>query len=220
MNFFISIKEAFKAGGWPMGPIALLLVVSWGFVIERIVYLWKARIDKRFFLSQLKSKIMAGNVQAAIAFLNANPSPVSRIVRAGLTKFNRSIEEVQAAMDEAALSELPKIEARTGYLAMIANVATLAGLLGTILGMITSFDAASNKLLSAAEKSERLSHGIAEAMNCTAFGLICAVPALICYAILNGWTQSLLDDLNEVSVQSINLVIAHKKTVGELSQEE
>ena len=135
------IADAFNEGGWPMWPILALMMVSWGICIERIVYLQKAGIDKEKLLALLKSQIMAGNIQGAIKVCSGNPTPMTRIIQSGLTKFNRSDAEVQAAMDEAALRELPRIEKRTGYLAMLGNVATLIGLLGTILGLIHSFGA-------------------------------------------------------------------------------
>jgi len=216
---FSSIKHAFSEGGWPMWPIGALLVICWAIAIERIIYLWTSRVDKRYILSQLKSKIMSGNIQGAITLLSATPSPLARILRAGLVKFNRPLEEVQAAMDETALTELPKIEARTGYLAMLANVATLVGLLGTILGMIKSFAGASDTSISADVSKAKIIGGIAEAMNCTAFGLICAVPALLFFAALNGWTQQILDTINEVSVQVMNMVVSHRKAVTHSVQE-
>jgi biopolymer transport protein ExbB/TolQ len=205
------IADAFHEGGWPMWPILALMMISWGIVIERIIYLKKAGIDKEKLLALLKSQIMAGNVQGAVKVCSGNPTPMTRIIQAGLTKFNRSDAEVQAAMDEAALRELPRIEKRTGYLAMLGNVATLIGLLGTILGLIHSFAGVAG--VDPSMKATLLAKGISEAMNCTAFGLITAVPALLMFAILNGWTQGVLDDINEVSVQVVNLVIAHRQAM-------
>jgi biopolymer transport protein ExbB/TolQ len=202
------IADAFHEGGWPMWPILALMMISWGISIERIIYLKKAGLDKEKLLALLKSQIMAGNVQGAVKVCSGNPTPMTRIVQAGLTKFNRSDAEVQAAMDEAALREMPRIEKRTGYLAMLGNVATLIGLLGTILGLIHSFAGVAG--VDPSMKATLLAKGISEAMNCTAFGLITAVPALLMFAILNGWTQGVLDDINEVSVQVVNLVVAHR----------
>ena len=205
------IADAFHEGGWPMWPILAIMIVCWGITIERIIYLKKAGIDKEKLLALLKSQIMAGNVQGAIKVCSGNPTPMTRIIQAGLTKFNRSDAEVQAAMDEAALRELPRIEKRTGYLAMLGNVATLIGLLGTILGLIHSFAGVAG--VDPSMKATLLAKGISEAMNCTAFGLICAVPALLMFAVLNGWTQGVLDDINEVSVQVVNLVVAHRQAM-------
>jgi biopolymer transport protein ExbB/TolQ len=94
---------------------------------------------------------------------------------------------------------------------MLGNVATLVGLLGTILGLIHSFAGVAG--VDPSMKATLLAKGISEAMNCTAFGLICAVPALLWFAILNGWTQHTLDDMNELSVQVVNLVVGHKSAM-------
>ena len=205
------LADAFHEGGWPMWPILAIMIVCWGISIERIIYLKKAGIDKEKLLALLKSQIMAGNIQGAIKVCSGNPTPMTRIIQAGLTKFNRPDHEVQAAMDEAELSELPKLEKRTGYLAMLGNVATLVCLLGTILGLIHSFAGVAG--VDPSMKATLLAKGISEAMNCTAFGLITAVPALLMFAILNGWTQGVLDDINEVSVQVVNLVVGHKSAM-------
>jgi biopolymer transport protein ExbB/TolQ len=114
-------------------------------------------------------------------------------------------------MDEAALRELPRINKRTAYLAMLANMATLLGLLGTITGMIKSFGAAAGA--DASRKASLLAEGISEAMNCTAFGIGIAVIGLIGYAVLQGKTQGLTDDINEVSVQVVNLVVSHRQAM-------
>jgi biopolymer transport protein ExbB len=205
------LADAFHEGGWPMWPILAIMIVTWGLSIERIIYLKKAGIDKEKLLALLKSQIMAGNVQGAVKVCSGNPTPMTRIIQAGLTKFNRPDHEVQAAMDEAALHELPLLEKRTGYLAMLGNVATLVGLLGTILGLIHSFAGVAG--VDPSMKATLLAKGISEAMNCTAFGLIVAIPALLMFAVLNGWTQTALDDINEVSVQVVNLVVGHRNAM-------
>jgi biopolymer transport protein ExbB/TolQ len=211
MSVLKLLADAFHEGGWPMWPILLLMITCVGISIERVIYLKKAGIDKEKLLALLKSQIMAGNVQGAIKVCSGNPTPMTRIIQAGLTKFNRPDHEVQAAMDEAALHELPKIERRTGYLAMLGNVATLVGLLGTILGLIHSFAGVAG--VDPSMKATLLAKGISEAMNCTAFGLITAIPALLAFAVLNGWTQGILDDINEVSVQVVNLVVGHRNAM-------
>ncbi|MBM4371638.1 MAG: MotA/TolQ/ExbB proton channel family protein, partial [Deltaproteobacteria bacterium] len=127
---------------------------------------------------------------------------------AGLSKVTKDSGAVQAAIDEAALRELPRVERRTPYLAMMGNVAMLIGLLGTIAGMIISFGAVANA--DSGEKATLLARGISEAMNCTAFGLITAIPSLVFYAILQGKTQRIVDDINEGSVRVLNLVLAHR----------
>ena len=108
-----AISTAFHKGGWGMWPILFTSVVTIAIIVERAVYLFRASVDKDKLLALLKSQVMSGNVQGAIKVCSGNPTPMTRIVQAGLMKFNKSDEEVQAAMDEAALRELPKINART-----------------------------------------------------------------------------------------------------------
>jgi biopolymer transport protein ExbB/TolQ len=211
MGLVKSLAEAFHKGDIGMWPILFTSFVIIAIIIERAVYLLKASIDKDKLLALLKSQVMSGNVQGAIKVCSGNPTPLTRIIQAGLMKFNKSDQEVQAAMDEAALRELPLINRRTPYLAMLANMATLFGLFGTILGMIKSFGAAANA--DPQSKSTLLSEGISEAMNCTAFGIGAALVALMGYALLQGKTQSLTDDINEVSVQVVNLVVNHRQAM-------
>ena len=116
-----------------------------------------------------------------------------------------SEHEIQQSMDEEALRELPKIEKRTGYLAMLGNLATLAGLLGTITGLIKSF--ASVAGVDPSMKATMLSKGISEAMNCTAFGLGTGILGLAAFAVLNGKTQAILDGVNQATVECLNLVV-------------
>jgi biopolymer transport protein ExbB/TolQ len=111
-------------------------------------------------------------------------------------------------MDEAALRELPKINARTPYLAMTANFSVMAGLLGTITGMIKSFGSVGSD--EGGNKATELANGIAEALNCTAFGIGGSLVALLGYSLLQGKTTTITDDINEVTVQVVNLVTTHR----------
>jgi biopolymer transport protein ExbB len=158
--------------------------------------------------------ILAGDVAKAVKMCSAANAPLARIVQAGLVKVNRPDEEVQAAMDEAALREIPRIAKRTGYLALLANLSMLSGLLGTVSGLIRSFGAVSGESVDPSQKARILAEGISEAMNCTAFGLIVAIIGLVGYALLNGKTQVLEDDINEASVQVLNLVVTNRQKVN------
>jgi biopolymer transport protein ExbB len=202
----------FNEGGWGMWAILLITTIPiLLLILERAFVLFRANIDKHRLLALLKSQIMAGNVQGAIKVCAGQQVPLTRILQAGLAKYNRPDIEIQAAMDETALHELPLIEKRTGYLAMLGNLATLLGLLGTITGLIKSFAGVAG--VDPSMKATLLARGISEAMNCTAFGLGTGIVGLLLFAILNGRTQHLLDDINEVSVQLMNLVSAHKQAM-------
>jgi len=204
----------FKDGGWGMYPILFWSIVTIGIIIERALYLYGSAINKEVFLATMQKCILAGDVAKAVKMCSAANAPLARIVQAGLVKVNRPDEEVQAAMDEAALREIPRIAKRTGYLALLANLAMLCGLLGTVSGLIRSFGAVSGESVDPSQKARILAEGISEAMHCTLFGLGVAIFSLLGFAILNGKTQGLEDDINESSVQVLNLILNNRQKVN------
>jgi biopolymer transport protein ExbB len=208
------IWQGFKEGGWAMWPILIWSVITIGFIVERSIYLFGSSINKDVFLATMQKCILAGDVAKAVKMCSAANAPLARIVQAGLVKVNRPDEEVQAAMDEAALREIPKIAKRTGYLALLANLAMLTGLLGTVFGLIVSFGAVSGESVDPSQKARILAEGISEAMHCTFFGLCVAIIALLGFAVLNGKTQQLEDDINEASVQVLNLILNNRQKVN------
>lgn len=208
MGILKAISEAFHAGGWGMWPILGGLIVMIAIIVERSVYLFKASVDKDKLLALLKSQVMSGNVQGAIKVCSGNPTPMTRIVQAGLMKFNKTDHEVQAAMDEAALREFPRINARTPYLGMLANFVVMAGLFGTIAGMIKAFGSVADA--DPNQKAALLAEGIAEALNCTGFGIGSSLVGLVGFSLLTGKTTNVTDDINEVTVQVVNLVTTHR----------
>jgi biopolymer transport protein ExbB len=200
------LMEHFNEGGWGMYPILILFFLTAGIAIDRFMYISKAKVDTDKLMSLLKSQIVSGNIQGAINTCQASPSPVTRIIAAGLRRAGGTDHDVQQGMDEEALRELPKIEKRTGYLSMLGNLATLAGLLGTITGLIKAFAGVAG--VDPSMKATMLSRGISEAMNCTAFGLGVGILGLATYAWLNGMTQNVLDGINQATVETLNLVVA------------
>lgn len=207
-----TLMHHFQEGGWGMYPILLFQVIAIGIIVERAIFVYKASINKDVFLATMQKCILAGDVGRAIKMCSAANAPLARIVKAGLMKVNRPDAEVQAAMDESALRELPKLEHRTPYLALLANLAMLSGLLGTVTGLIAAFGAVANA--DASSKATMLAKGISEAMNCTAFGLLAAIMALLGFAVLNGKTQQLLDDINGATVQVVNLVVGNRSKIN------
>ena len=213
-----SLGQHFKDGGWGMWPIVFWMIFVVAIIVERAMYLYRASINKDAFLANIQKCIYAGDVGRAIKLCSSAQAPLARIVKAGLMKVNRPDEEVQAAMDEAALREMPQIEHRTGYLALLSNLSMLSGLLGTITGLITAFGAVGGHgggpSIDPGKKAELLAGGISEAMNCTAFGLIVAITGLIGFALLNGKTQTVVDDINEATVQVLNLVTQNRSKIN------
>ena len=208
----MSLWNFFTLGGIGMWPILALLIITAYIAIERWLYLSKAKIDVDKLMSLLKSQIVSGNIRGAISTCEATPAPLTRIIAAGLRRVGGPENEIQQAMDEEALREMPKVEKRTGYLAMLGNLATLAGLLGTISGLIRSF--ASVAGVDPTMKATLLASGISEAMNCTFFGLFTGIVGLATYAWLNGKTQTILDGINQGTVETLNLAVAGRSEGG------
>ncbi len=208
-----TLREHFNAGGAFMWPIAVIGVVTLAIIFERVWALFFRTVNRRNeFLALMRKCILSGNFTKAVQIANHDGSPLARIVKAGLLNVRRSDDVVQSAMDEAALLEIPALERRTGFLPMLSNVATLTGLLGTVVGLIHSFAAVSEA--DAATKATLLADGISEAMNCTAFGLIIAIPALLAYGVLQSRTQRCVDDINSAAVNIVNLVLINRNKLG------
>lgn len=210
-----SVVKFYLEGGWGMNLISACALAALGITMERFkVLLMDCRENKHALLTGLNQHIMRGDTQAAIRWLSSQKQgPLSRILRAGLLKAHRPDKEIQAALDQASLSEVPIIEARTGYLAVLSNAATLAALLGTISGLIKTFGAVANA--DPSQKATLLSAGISEAMHCTAFGLGTAVPVLLLYAFLQAQTQHVLEAINESVVAEINFVLSNRAAKAE-----
>src|SRR5438128_8277124 len=154
------IWVGFNEGGWAMYIILFWSAVTIGIIVERALFLFGSSINKDVFLATMQKCILAGDVAKAVKMCSAANAPLARIVQAGLVKVNRPDEEVQAAMDEAALRELPKVSARTSYLALLANLAMLSGLLGTVTGLIKSFGAVAGASVDPSQKATILANGI------------------------------------------------------------
>jgi biopolymer transport protein ExbB/TolQ len=210
-GFIGTLMESYNKGGFGMHFILICLVFTLAVLIDRVIVLYfKANVDKEAFLRGLKPHVYAGDLDKAIAYCAAQKkTPLVSVIKAGLINVPKGEEDVQAAMDEATLRESPRIERRTGYLAMLGNVSTLLGLLGTILGLIHAFAAVANA--NPADKATILANSISEAMNCTAFGLLVGIIALVMYSVLQGRTQIMVDDINESSVSVLNLIVANRE---------
>ena len=216
-GFFSLIAKRWTDGAAGMYPIAVCLVIASAIVIERVIVLFfSASINKDGFLRGLKKHIYAGDLDKAINYVaGQKPTPLTNVVKSGLMNVPKGQEEVQAALDEASLRETPRIEARTGYLAMLGNAAMLIGLFGTVHGLIGSFKAVAHA--SPADRATILAGSIGEAMNCTQFGLISSIPLLVMFSILNGRTQSLINDINESSVSVLNLIVQNRDKFKNMS---
>ncbi len=214
------IANAFnlERGGYFMYMILLTSIVGIGIIIERFIFLFfKYNINATAFMSQVQQLVMANNIDRAIKLCNAAPSAaLARVVKAGLTRANKGEIQIQNAIEEATLEVLPGIQKRTGALQAVANIATLMGLLGTIVGMIRAFGALAH--VSADKRQEALGANISLAMNTTAFGLIVAIPCIAGFIVLSGMTKKITDEIEQYSVKLENLLIARGKSGEEAAE--
>lgn len=201
---------AMKDGGLWMIPILFAAVFAMAIAFERLFYIvFRANINATAFMAQIQKLIMANNIDRAIKLCNAEPhAALPRVVKAGLTRANRLEKEIENAVDEATLDVTPRLNKRTPYLAMLANVATLLGLLGTIWGLIMAFQAVATA--PPEMKQTMLAGGISVAMYTTAAGLMVAIPTLIIHSIILNRTTKILDDVDQYGLKTVNLLSARR----------
>jgi biopolymer transport protein ExbB/TolQ len=193
-----------------MYVILVIGVLSLILIIERFMALRSLRVDKKEFSDNVFRMIIAGDMRQAISYCDSKSTPLSNTVKAGLVQVmnKRPDEEVQVAMDAAVLREMPKLEGMTSFLAVLGNIAVLAGLLGTILGMIGSFRAVSSA--DPATKAQLLSQGISHALNCTGFGLMVSIAAIVFYGLFQHMIQKSENEMVETSMSLMNLVASNR----------
>ncbi|MCP4872673.1 MAG: MotA/TolQ/ExbB proton channel family protein [Proteobacteria bacterium] len=205
------VLDFFREGGEFMYVILVISVIAMATVIERgYMILFRYNINGAAFMAQIQKLVMANNIDRAIKLCNAESnSALTRVLKAGLTRANRSALEIQNAVDEATLETIPMLQKRTPYLGMWANVATLTGLLGTISGLVIAFKAVATA--APEEKQQMLAQGISVAMYTTAFGLVVAIPTMIAHSIITNRTVKLIDEIDQYSVKLINLLTARQR---------
>lgn len=198
-------------GGVFVWLILVAGVFSAGVALERFfVLFFRANVNARAFMAQIQKHVMAGDLDQAIRHCNAEPqAALPRVVKAALTRADRPEHEITNAVDEAVLEVGPVVNRRLSYLTMLANVATLMGLLGTIAGLIQAFTAVAEA--PPETKQGLLAAGIAIAMYTTAAGLIVAIPTLVVHSILLNRANKVLDDVDQYSVRALNLLLARRR---------
>jgi len=206
-----TIAKAFKEGGGWMYIILVVSIIGLGIIVERFIFLFfKYNINATAFMAQIQKLVMANNIDRAIKLCNAAPNAaLPKVIKAGLTRANKGEVEIQNAVEEATLEVIPHIQKRTPALQGVANVATLLGLLGTIIGLIEAF--AALEFARPDDRQKVLSRGIALAMNTTAFGLIVAIPCIFAHMILSGVTKRIIDEIDQYSVKLQNLLTSRGK---------
>ncbi len=207
------IAKSFCQGGHVMILIALIGVCTAFLIVNRIMALQKLTVDKINITENLFTMILRGDIRQAIAFCDSRPTPLTNTLKAGLVQVmnRRPDEEIQVAMDASVLRETPRLEGWVSFLAVFGNVGVLVGLLGTIIGLIVAFGGVAKA--DAATKAAMLSQGISEALNCTAFGLLVAIVAVVAYGFFQIRIGRAINDMQESSMTLMNLVVANRDKI-------
>jgi biopolymer transport protein ExbB/TolQ len=212
MEFAAKLAHAFNPASDAflfMWAILLVAVFSFAIIVERFFYLMgRSGHNPELFMKNIVGSIQKDDIPSAISLsTKAKKMALAQVVKAGLDQVNFGAERIRNSIDEAMLKIIPDLEKRTGYLAVIGNVATLLGLLGTVYGLIMSFAAVGRPGIDAAQKSELLAAGIATAMNSTFCGLSVAITAIMIYALMKSKTQKIIDEIDEHSLRIVNALV-------------
>jgi biopolymer transport protein ExbB len=194
-----------------MYPILIVFSVGIAIATERYVTLTRVRRRNEGMWSKLQPALAKGEFDKAREMTSKDDSTVSQLLAMGLARQGavRRREDIEIAMEESMMEIIPQLEKRTAYVALFASIATLLGLLGTIMGLIEAFTAVANA--NPAEKADLLSASISVAMNTTAFGLIAAIPLLVTHSVLAAKTGEIVNSLEMASVKALNVITALAK---------
>ena len=205
MDFFYSIVGFFSTGGMFMYPILLVFAVGLAIAVERYVTLTLVTNKNQQVWDRVQPLLTEGNFEEARQMTSEDDSTISQVLNMGLSLQGavRRREDIEIAMEESMMEIVPRLEKRTPYVALASSIATLLGLLGTIMGLIQAFTAVANA--NPAEKADLLSASISVAMNTTAFGLMVAIPLLIIHAVLTSKTGDIVDSLEMATVKALNV---------------
>ncbi len=196
----------FQKGGMFMYPILLVFAVGMSIAVERWFQLNRTRNENRKVWTQVHPVLTKGDFDKARAMVDKDKSTIAQMLSMGLARQGavRRREDIEIAMEESMMEIIPQLEKRTPYVGLLSNIATLLGLLGTIMGLIEGFTAVANA--NPAEKADLLSASISVAMNTTAFGLMVAIPLLLIHAKLTSTTGQIVDSLEMASVKALNSI--------------
>ena len=206
MNAFATAVKFFQDCGLFIYPSVLIMALGLSIAVERFIYLHRARSDNRQLWDKVLPLLQKSQFKDVYSLASQSDAAMGKLVANGLARLqsSRKREDIDAAMEEGMMEIVPRLEKRTHYIATFANVITLVGLLGTIMGLIKAFTAVAQ--VNPAEKAELLSASISIAMNNTAFALMVAIPFLLVHAFLQARTSEIVDGLEAAKISFLNLV--------------
>lgn len=195
--------DIFVKGGPVMYPILICSLIAVTIFFERMFYLKSIKTKSKKFVLRVKNLVKKGSIELAISACRKSPTPISKIMLAGLMKFGRGRDEIKEAVEDSANQEIPILEGNLATLATVGNIAPLLGLLGTVFGMIKAFNVIAAMGIG---KPELLAGGISEALLTTAFGLSIGIPTVVIYNYLSHRVDKLIREMEVNCVELIDLL--------------
>ncbi|MDD5595486.1 MAG: MotA/TolQ/ExbB proton channel family protein [Candidatus Omnitrophica bacterium] len=203
----MSLWQVILAGGPVIWPIILCSIFAFAIILEKFWYLQKVKIDTQEFLNTILDKIKRHQVKEALEACDKTASPISRILKAGILKYDRPRPQIVEAIEDASLYEIPGIEKNLNALATIAHVTPLLGLLGTVTGMVRAFQMIQAKSASMYPLSPAdLAGGVWEALLTTVAGLIVAIPVFVAYNYLVSRVNRFILEMEKASTELVNFL--------------
>jgi len=219
MEFIYSVIGFFVTGGPFMYPILIVFAVGAAIAVERYVTLAMVTATNQSAWNEVQPVLLEGDFDKAREITGNDDSNISQLLSMGLARQGavRRREDIEIAMEESMMEIIPQLEKRTPYVSLASSIATLLGLLGTIMGLIQAFTAVANA--NPAEKADLLSASISVAMNTTAFGLMVAIPLLIAHTVLTAKTGEIVDSLEMASLKALNVISGKARRQIDVSAE-
>ncbi len=211
MGFIEGTIKFVVDGGFWMWPIIVVGAVGFAIAFERYVKLSRVKMTNKRVWDELHPMLIEGDFDKARQVTEGDKSTISRLLGLGLALQGavRRRDDIEIGMEEGMMEIIPQLEARTPYISLFANIATLLGLLGTVMGLIQAFTAVAHA--SPSEKADLLAAAISVGMNTTAFGLIFAIPLMIIHSYIVSMTGSIVDSLEMASIKTLNLISSTTK---------
>jgi biopolymer transport protein ExbB len=206
-----SLAAAFNAGGPFMWVLLVVFAVACAVVADRLIFYYIiCKPNGVHLVAEIATALNAGDLGKAKKVVSSRKAPLNMLMLTAIDRFTTGTpnDEIRKSVDQAAIREMPRMTQRLNYLSLFANIGTLLGLLGTIVGLQEMFG--SLAAVEASKKAAMLASGIAQAMNATAFGLIVAVPCMIMYTMLHNKQLQVTRDLDESIVRLMDYL--EKKT--------
>ncbi|MCW8830044.1 MAG: MotA/TolQ/ExbB proton channel family protein [Gammaproteobacteria bacterium] len=193
-----------------MYPIMIVFAFGIAIAVERYMYLSSIKKNNKKLLADIMPLLNQGRYDEVHKIAEKSKAAICMMLSLGIKRQQASArrEDVEMAMEEVMMETIPRLEKRTHYIAMFANISTLLGLLGTITGLIKAFTAVAQ--VDPSLKAEILSSSISVAMNTTAFGLAVAIPLIIIFSMLQSRTTEIVDSFEMATIKFSNLIVQNK----------